>query len=142
MGNHPVCEVSWYGATAFCDYYGYRLPTEWEWQAVADFNGTYTYGCGTTISQTKANYVRDNPLGFSDFAFTTPVDHYSSYGYGINDMAGNIWEWTSSLYDPYYDYITIRGGGWNISDTYCTASYRNSLPPHYTYHNVGFRVCR
>ncbi len=55
MSTHPVVAVNWYGATAFCDYYGFRLPTEWEWQAVADYDGSYTYGCGTTIDQSKAN---------------------------------------------------------------------------------------
>jgi formylglycine-generating enzyme required for sulfatase activity len=100
MSNHPVVEVSWYGATAFCDYYGYRLPTEWEWQAVADYNETFTYGCETTINQSKANYWDNgyaNPLGLSSFPYTSPVNHYSSYGYGMNDMAGNVWEWTDSI---------------------------------------------
>lgn len=71
MANHPVVMVSWYGATAFADYYGWRLPTEWEWQAVADYDGSYTYGCGTTIDQSKANYFDSyndyaNPLGLTD----------------------------------------------------------------------------
>ena len=65
MANHPVVKVSWYGATAFCNYYGYRLPTEWEWQAVAGFGRSYAYGCGTSINQSKANYYDSdyaNPL--------------------------------------------------------------------------------
>ena len=49
MSYHPVLELSWYGATAFCNYYDYRLPTIWEWRAVADYDGTFNYGCGTTI---------------------------------------------------------------------------------------------
>jgi len=95
MADHPVGEVSWYGATAFASYYGWRLPTEWEWQAVADFDGTYIYGCGTTINQSKANYYDGgyaNPLGLSSYPYTSPVDYYASYGYGMNDMAGNVWE--------------------------------------------------
>lgn len=90
MSNHPVVEVSWYGAVTFCNYYGFRLPTEWEWQAVADFDGTFTYGCGTTIDHTKANYDMDNPLNLSDEPYTSPVAHYPSFGYGMNDMAGNV----------------------------------------------------
>ena len=41
--------VTWYGATAICNYYGYRLPTELEWQAVADYEGEFNYGCGIDI---------------------------------------------------------------------------------------------
>lgn len=145
MSNHPVVEVSWYGATAFCNYYGYRLPTEWEWQAVADYNGTFTYGCGTTINQSKANYYDNsyaNPLGLSSWPYTSPVNHYSSYGYGMNDMAGNAWEWTSTVDSSYRVYRVLRGGGWRSLDYGCAVSYRNYSHPPNTYYYIGFRVCR
>ena len=138
MSNHPVVLVSWYGATAFCNYYGYRLPTEWEWQAVADYNGSFTYGCGTTIDHSKANYDYANPLGLSS-PYTSPVNHYPSYGYGMNDMAGNVWEWTSSLWDPASIYRVIRGGCWANYGSSCTVSNRIYSSPDII---IGFRVCR
>ncbi len=138
MSNHPVVEVSWYGATAFCNYYGYRLPTEWEWQAVADFDGSYTYGCGTTIDHSKANYDCDNPLGLSSWPSTSPVNHYSPCGYGMNDMAGNVWEWTSTISSSYR---VIRGGSWYDNDSYCTVSHRDlNNQPFASHSNIGFRV--
>ena len=141
MSNHPVVVVSWYGATAFCNYYGYRLPTEWEWQAVADYDGTFTYGCGTTIDSNKANYNKNNPLDLSSYPYTSPVNHYSSYGYGMNDMAGNVWEWTSSLWDPAYSFRVSRGGSWNNTyDLRCAV--RSGETPSNRYNNLGFRVCR
>ena len=144
MSNHPVVQVSWYGATAFCNYYGYRLPTEWEWQAVADYDGTYTHGCGTTIDHNKANYDEDNPLNLSSWPYTSPVNHYSSYGYGTNDMAGNVWEWTNScFYDACdFDYRVIRGGSWFHPYTQCLVSYRIKFEPNRYDCTVGFRVCR
>jgi len=142
MNSHPVVKVSWYGAMAFAGYYGWRLPTKWEWQAVADFNGSYNYGCGTTIDHSKANYAKYNPLGLSSYPYTSPVDYYSSYGYGMNDMAGNAWEWTSSLWDPSYSYRVIHGGSWFVNDYYCTVSNRTSDDPGDTSDGIGFRVCR
>ncbi|MGD9109650.1 MAG: SUMF1/EgtB/PvdO family nonheme iron enzyme [Phycisphaerales bacterium] len=139
MINHPVVEVSWYGAAAFADYYGWRLPTEWEWEAVADFDGTYTYGCGITIDQDKANYDYANPLGLTDEPYTSPVDHYSSYGYGMNDMAGNVWEWTSSIYDSDGEYV-LRGGSYATVAPNCTVTTRDHNPADATSINVGFRV--
>ncbi len=149
MSNHPVVEVSWYGATAFCDYYGYRLPTEWEWQAVADYDGSFTYGCGTTINQSKANYYLGggnwgNPLALSSLPYTSPVGYYPAYGYGMNDMAGNVWEWTSSCYDSdcsLGDRVP-RGGSWYYFDAYCTVSRRHYADPYITGNVIGFRVCR
>jgi formylglycine-generating enzyme required for sulfatase activity len=138
MSNHPVVMVSWYGATAFCNYYGYRLPTEWEWQAVADHNGTFTYGCGTTIDHSKANYGLYNPLGLSIYPYTSPVNYYPSYGYGMNDMAGNVFDWTSTV----SAFPVLRGGGWQSGDFSCTVSIQGVLSPSSTDNYVGFRVCR
>ena len=140
--SHPVSYVSWYGATAFCNYYDYRLPTEWEWQAVADYNGSYTYGCGTSINNSIANYLNStHPDGTAAYGtFGDPA----GYGYRMCDMAGNVWEWTSSCYyggcDP--GYRVIRGGGWfNIAGN-CTVSYRHGGMPYDTDYHIGFRVCR
>jgi hypothetical protein len=134
MANHPVVGVSWYGATAFCDYYGYRLPTNWEWRAVADFDGSYIYGCGPTIDGTKANYAYGNPLALSTYPYTTPVDYFPPYGYGMHDMAGNVREWTSSRY--------TRGGSWFDTDANCTTAAGGVNYSDDTNHGFGFRVCR
>jgi formylglycine-generating enzyme required for sulfatase activity len=132
--NHPVTYVSWYGATAFCNYYGFRLPTEWEWQAVADYDGSYTYGCGTTINNSIANYYNStHPNG------TTIVGAFGTYGYGICDMAGNVWEWTSTIDSSN---SVIRGGSWGHYGNSCTVSYSLSGILGGTDFTIGFRVCR
>ena len=131
--NHPVTYVSWYGATSFCNYYGYRLPTKLEWQAVADFDGTYNYGCGIDINNDIANYAGSlHPDG------TTVVGAFGTYGYGMADMAGNVWEWTSTISDS----SNIRGGCFDLNDNYCTVSY-NTAPlsgPDHANYTIGFRV--
>lgn len=135
--NHPITFVSWYGATAFAAYYGWRLPTEWEWQAVADYDGSYTYGCGLEINSKKANYERSiNPHG------TTPVGQFGTFGYGLTDMAGNVAEWTSSLYHPNHILRVYRGGGWHCGANLCDISRRKFLSPGSMWPNIGFRICR
>ncbi len=142
MADHPVLEVSLYGARAFATYYGYRLPTEWEWQAVADFDGTYEYGCGWTINQDKANYNNGrwaNPLGLSSLPYTSPVGYYPAYGYGLFDMAGNLREWTDSMSGNYY---VLRGGSYYWYGHACLVSRRDEAVPIVTHLNIGFRACR
>jgi formylglycine-generating enzyme required for sulfatase activity len=135
--NHPVTFVSWSGATAFASYYGWRLPTEWEWQAVADYDGSYTYGCGTKINKDMANYeLSINPHG------TIEVGVCGTYGYGMADMAGNVAEWTSNLWDPEYKHRVYRGGGWYCGANVCEVSDRCNIIPEAMWPNIGFRVCR
>ena len=144
MSNHPVVYVTWYGSMAFANYYGFKLPTEWQWQAVADYDGTYTYGCGTTIDPNMANYQSDNPLGLTSYPYTTHVDYYASYGYGMNDMAGNAYEWTESCYydqrEP--DSRVLRGGYWSAISNYCLVAARSIYDPMCCFYYLGFRVCR
>ena len=85
--NHPVTMVSWYGAMAYAEWKGKRLPTEAEWEKAARGNlSGLKYPWGNTIDSTKANYnnhIKD----------TTAVGKYTANGYGLYDMAGNVWEW-------------------------------------------------
>lgn len=148
MAKHPVVCVSWYGAKAFCDYYGYSLPTEWQWQAAADYDGTYTYGCGTSIDSNKANYSSNNPLHLTSIPYTTPVDYYPAYGYGLCDMSGNAWGWTSSVYSG--SFHIIRGSRWDFGAGSCTVSNSGYGSSNCTYDgngseyfaSISFRVCR
>ncbi len=134
--DHPVTYVSWYGAIAFAHHYNWRLPTKWEWQAAADFDGTYTYGCGITIDITIANYRDSNhPYG------TTPVGSYGTFGYGLANIAGNVGEWTSSKIPGF---ATYKGGGWFTMESGCivASSGLTVSPDNYFNSSAGFRVCR
>ncbi|MEN6308161.1 MAG: SUMF1/EgtB/PvdO family nonheme iron enzyme [Anaerohalosphaeraceae bacterium] len=132
--NHPVTAVSWFGATAFCNYYGWRLPTEWEWQAAADYDGTYTYGYGPTRDATKLNCNETiHPDG------TTVVGTFGVYGYGLADITGNLWEFTSSENGLKR---VLRAGGWLNTTVICNVAERLSANPEGTHYDYGFRVCR
>jgi hypothetical protein len=130
--NHPVTYVSWYGATAFCNYYGYRLPTKWEWHAVADYDGSFIFGCGTTINNSIANYSGSiHPEG------TTTVGAFGAYGYGMCDMAGDVFEWTSTPDGMYY---FDCGGSFYDASQYCQISFCRRNPPIDNNWDLGFRA--
>lgn len=154
MDNYPVVMVSWYGAKGFCDFYGYRLPTEAEWECAAqDGNHYFKYPWGNnTIDSSKCNYDWNNPMGFSTWPYTTPVGHYGESRF--SDMAGNVWEWVNDWYGLYMSspetnptgptmgiYRVFRGASW-MSNTYmCRVSYRTGDYPRFRGSNVGFRAC-
>ena len=92
-GNLPVVHVSWYAAMAYAQWAGKRLPTEAEWEKAARGGLVRKkYPWGYAIDTSKANYNRE-------IGNTTPVGTYAPNGYGLYDMAGNVWEWCLDAYE-------------------------------------------
>ena len=134
QSNQPVVGVSWEDAVAYAKWAGKRLPTEkeWEWAARGGLRGKeYPWGDQEPTS-IRANY--DENVGKP-----TAVGSYPANGYGLYDMAGNVWEWCQDWYDSDRDNKVLRGGSWpNISNDLRLASRYFNNPNNRPY-NHGFR---
>ncbi|MFL5803318.1 MAG: SUMF1/EgtB/PvdO family nonheme iron enzyme, partial [Roseiflexaceae bacterium] len=164
LPNHPIVGITWYEAQAFCQWlsqhrsynpqgHTYRLPNEAEWEYAVRGAERRFYPWGMQAP----DIVHANFGGRHHD--TTPVGCFlaGATPEGIYDLAGNVWEWTSSVYRPYPyrvtnardrsddvsgETFTVRGGCWRSPAALLRASHRHYYPPSHYDRNLGFRLIR
>jgi len=149
--DHPVTGISNFDADRYAKWAGKRLPTEAEWEYAARGGLNYNnFPWGNQIDSTKLNYGKK-------YRSTLKVGTFEPNGFGLFDMSGNVWEWTSDNYgSDYYAnspdqnprgpetgrFKVIRGGSWH-SGTMCVQNYfRNGLSANWVDFAVGFRCVK
>ncbi len=152
--DHPVVQVSWTDARAYCRWHRLRLPTDVEWEYAARGSDGRRYPWGNETPRAdgvqRANYGTDAccaPDAQDGYRLTAPVGRYpkGASPFGLLDMAGNVWEWVideppnkTSTTTTVSNQI-IRGGGWG-NNPYCLrAAYRHTNEPDASLDMVGFR---
>jgi formylglycine-generating enzyme required for sulfatase activity len=117
-GNYPVVHIAYQDAEAYARWAGKRLPTEAEWEFAArgGLSGKlYAWGDefrpnGKWMANTHQGHFPDKDTGEDNFVGIAPVAQFPANGYGLFDMAGNVWQWTSDWYRPdYYQQLKAAG---------------------------------
>ena len=159
--DHPVVNVNWYAAVAYCQWAGKRLPTEAEWEYAARANRKAIFPWGDeAVDRNRANFSG------SGLHTTSPVGSYPANSYGIFDMAGNVWQFLADQWAPYpsapqknpiaggdsfqrgnsffqvHTRRVIRGGSFDGAPVNLWVEYRDSHPPNGSQEFVGFRCAK
>jgi formylglycine-generating enzyme len=160
-GNHPVVLIKYEDALAYCRWLSestgrpVRPPTEAEWEKAARGGvESQRYPWGNEIDPSRANYLSDRSVKRE--RGTRAGGTYAPNGYGLYDMAGNVWEWVSDWYSPDYYASSqprdplgpaagtmriLRGGSWVNEDIgMLRCSYRHKVPPDTYAYSIGFRI--
>jgi formylglycine-generating enzyme required for sulfatase activity len=167
--RHPVLYVSWNDAEAFCKWLSqrerktYRLPTEaeWEYAARGEDGRTFPWGSWSSVghfanfADARTNFPWRDPAIDDGYAETSPVGMYprGASPFGIEDMAGNVFEWCLDFYEPYKGkeirdprpgkhgrQRVYRGGSWKSRMSSLRATARAFNEPTYLANDVGFRI--
>jgi formylglycine-generating enzyme len=159
--DHPVTLVRWDDAIAYCRWLSQttgravRLPSEAEWEKAARGGlKSQMYPWGDELTHEHANYLVDPNVKHE--RGTTARRKFAANGYGLYDMAGNVWEWVQDWYDPRYYAVSpaqnppgpvigqfriVRGGGWVSADSaMLTCGHRHQVPTDTYSYGIGFRV--
>jgi formylglycine-generating enzyme required for sulfatase activity len=151
--NHPVVDVTWYGAVTFANFYGLRLPTEAEWEFIAKggrANDKYVFSGSDNLYNTGVYE------GNSNFDSATVGSKGPTNILGVNDMSGNVWEWCNDWYTPNYNSVTpsnprgprsgttklIRGGSYSEGEWEARVTNRAYKTPATHANNIGFRCAK
>ena len=157
--NHPVVHVTWHDAKAFCEWAGCRLPFETEWEFAArgglsqkrfPWGNELTPGGSHRCNIWQGRFPDTNTCD-DGYAGTAPVDAFEPNGYGLYNVAGNVWEWCEDWFGtdhPSPQFRTgkvLKGGSYLCHESYCNryrvaARYANA--PNASTGNCGFRVAR
>ncbi|HEX7233946.1 MAG TPA: SUMF1/EgtB/PvdO family nonheme iron enzyme, partial [Nitrosospira sp.] len=143
----PVCHVSYYEADAFARWAGTRLPTEFEWEVAA----------GSILDSPEVRQVAGNMLESEAYHPARADAHASD---SLQQLFGDVWEWTSSPYSAYPGYrpsaglegeyngkfmcnqMVLRGGSCATPESHIRKSYRNYFAPHARWQFCGIRLAR